>query len=56
MSEHVYCVIIAFKMTEEVKQPICMKFCIKLEHSSMETIQMNQKATAIGDLGLRASS
>ena len=31
-------------MTELVEQWICIKFCIKLEHSSMETIQMIQKA------------
>ena len=31
-------------MTEEVEQQICIKFCVKLEHSSTETIQMIQKA------------
>ena len=31
-------------MTEWVEQQICIKFCIKLEHLSMETIQMIQKA------------
>ena len=50
MSEHVYCVAFAFKkMTERVEQRICIDFCIKLEHSSMETIQMIQKATALGN-------
>ena len=49
LSEHVYCVAVAFKMTEKVEQQICIKFCIKLEHSSMETIQMIQKATAMGN-------
>ena len=44
MSEHVYCVAIAFKMTEQVEQRICVRFCVKLECSSMETIQMIQKA------------
>ena len=44
MNEHVYCVAIALKMTEGVEQQICIKFCIKLEHSSTETIQMIQKA------------
>ena len=44
MSEHVYCVVIAFKMIECVEQRICIKFCVKLEHSSTETIQMIQKA------------
>ena len=42
-SEHMYFVVIAFKMTEQVPQQICIKFCIKLEHSSVETIQMIQK-------------
>ena len=32
------------KMTEWVEQWICIKFCIKVEHSSVETIQMIQKA------------
>ena len=49
LSEHVYCVVIAFKMSEQVDQRICNKFCIKLEHSSAETIQMIQKATAMGN-------
>ena len=49
MSEHVYCVAVAFKMTEQVEQQICIKFCIKLEHSSFETIWMIQKATGMGD-------
>ena len=44
MNEHVYCVVIAFKMTEWVEQRIHIKFCIKPEHSSTETIQMIQKA------------
>ena len=35
---HVYCVTISFKMTEQVDQQICIKFCFKLEHSSAETI------------------
>ena len=39
-----YCVAVALKMTKRVEQQICIKFCIKLEHSSMETIQMIQKA------------
>ena len=43
MSEHVYGVIIAFRMTEQVEQQISIKFCVKLEHSSMETIQMIPK-------------
>ena len=49
LSEHVYCVVITFKMTEQVEQQVCNKFCVKLEHSSTETIQMIQKAAATGD-------
>ena len=44
LSEHVYCVAIAFKMTEQVEQRVCIKFCVKLEHCSAETIPMIQKA------------
>ena len=43
-----YCVVVAFKLTEEVEQQICIKFCVKLEHSSMETIVMVQKAADMG--------
>ena len=43
-------------MTKWVEQSICIKFCIKLECSSMETIQMIQKATAMGNWWLAASS
>ena len=49
LSEHVYCVVVAFKMTERVEQWICIKFCVKLEHSSVETIWMIQKVTAMGN-------
>ena len=38
LSEHVYCVTVAFKMTEQVEQRICIKFCIKFDHFSVETI------------------
>ena len=55
-SKHVYCVAIAFKMTEQVEQQICIKFCVKLEHSSMEAIWMIQKAAAMGTWWLAASS
>ena len=55
LSEHVYCVAITFKMTEQVQQQICTKFCINLEHSSAETIQMIQKAAAMGNWWLAAS-
>ena len=44
LSEHVCCVAVAFKMTEQLEQRIYTKFCVMLEHSSMETIQMIQKA------------
>ena len=43
-------------MTELVEQWICIKSCIKLEHSSTETIQMIQKATAMGNWWWAASS
>ena len=56
LSEHVYCVAIAFKMPEQVEQQICIKFCIKLRHSSSETIWMMQKATATSNWWLAASS
>ena len=56
LSEHVYCEAIAFKMTEWVEQWICIKFCIKLEHSSAETIHMIQEAVAMGNWWLVASS
>ena len=39
-----YCVSITFKMTEQIEQRICIKFCMKLEHSSAETIPMIKKA------------
>ena len=48
MTEHVYRVVITFKMTERVEQQICIKFCIKLEHSSVETMSVIQKAMAVG--------
>ena len=54
-------------MIEWVEQQICIKFCIKLELSSMETIQMikkvakkikrkKKKATAMGNWWLATSS
>ena len=48
LSEHVYCVAIAFKMTEPVEQQICTKLWVKLEYSSTATIQVIQKASAVG--------
>ena len=53
---HVYCVAITFKMTEQVDQWICIKFRVKLQHSSMETICTIQKAAAMGKWWLAASS
>ena len=47
LNEHVYCVAVAFKMTEWVEQWICIRFYTKLERSSTQTIQMTQKATAV---------
>ena len=43
-------------MTEWVEQWTCIKFCVKLEHSSMDTIRMIQKAAAMGNWWLAASS
>ena len=56
LSEHVYCVAVSFKMTEWVEQQICIRFCIKLEQYSLESIQIMQKATAMGNWWLVASS
>ena len=56
LSEHVYCVAVTFKMTEQIEHQICVRFCIKLEHSSTETIWMIQKVAAIGNWWLAASS
>ena len=39
-----------------VEQLICIKFVIKLEHSSTETVRMIQKATAVGNWLSVASS
>ena len=55
LSDHVCCVAITFKTTEWVEQRICIKFCVKLEHSSMESIQIIQKDTAMGNQWLAAS-
>ena len=49
LSEHVYCVVVTFRMTEQIEQLIYIKFCFKLEHSSMETLWMIQKAIATGN-------
>ena len=55
-SRHVHCVAVTFKMTEQVERWICIKFFIKLKHSSVKTIWMFQKATAMGKWWLAASS
>ena len=47
MSEHVYYVAVAFKMTERVEQKNLHQIFIKLEHSSMETIGVIQKSAAV---------
>ena len=56
LSEHVYCVVFTFKMTEQVDQQVCIKFCINLDHSSAETIWMIQKAATMGNWWWAASS
>ena len=42
--------------TEWVEQQICIKLCIKLEHSSTETIRVIHKTAAMGYWWLAASS
>ena len=56
LSELVYCVAVAFKMTERVEQWIYIKFCVKLERSSTEIIWMIKEATAMGNWWLAAST
>ena len=54
---HMYCVAITFNMTEQVEQQwICIKFCVKLEHSLVGTIWMIHKVTGTGNWWLAASS
>ena len=53
---NVYCVAITFKITEWVEQQICIRFCIKFKHSSVDTIRMIQKAVAMGNWWLTAPS
>ena len=50
LSEHVYCVAIPFKMTEWVEQWIHIKFYVKLEHSSKETISVDSEGHSYGQL------
>ena len=40
---------------EQVKQRICIRFCVMLEHSRVENIWVIQKATAMGSWWLAAS-
>ena len=47
----VCCVAVTFKMSKQSNKSI--KFCIKLEHSSVETIRMIQKA--FGDDAISAA-
>ena len=56
LSEHVCCAALKFKMTEQVGQRICIKFCVKLKHSAVETIRMIRKAATMGNWWLTASS
>ena len=49
LSERVYCVTVAFKVTERVEQRIRIRFSVKFEHSSVEAIPMVQKAAATGN-------
>ena len=49
LSEHVCCVAVTFKMTEQAEQQNGIKFCMKLEHSYTKTIWMIQKAAAFGN-------
>ena len=46
---------VTFKMTEQIEQQICIKFCVKLEHFPVETICIIQKASAMGNWWLVAS-
>ena len=41
---------------DSVEPRMCIRFCVKREHSSTETMQMIQKATAMGNWWLAASS
>ena len=50
LSEHVYGVAVTFKMTERAEQWTCIRFCIKLQHSSAEGIRMISKSRSYGQL------
>ena len=51
MSEDVYFVVIAFEMTEQIEQWICIKFCVKLEHSSTELFGWFRRLQLLHDSG-----
>ena len=55
LSEHVYCVAVAFKMIAWGEQQFCIRFFIKLEHSSVGTVRMIQKAAVMGNRWLDSS-
>ena len=50
LSEHVHCAAVAFKMTEQVRKWICIRFCIKLEHYSVENYLDNSEGPSYGQL------
>ena len=39
LREHVYCVAVTFKMTEQLEQQICIKFCIKLRVNYLDDLE-----------------
>ena len=41
--------VVPCKMTEQIEQGICIKFCVKLEHSSAETMIQKAQLWATGD-------
>ena len=49
LSEHVYCVAIAFKVTEQVEQRDCIQFCVKLVHFLHGLYLDDAEATAVGN-------
>ena len=57
LSEYVYVVCgHPIPMTEQEDQRVCIKVCIKPEHSSVDTIPISQKDGAMGNWGLAALS
>ena len=55
LSGHVYCAAIAFKMTQWAEQRICIKFCVRLEHSSTEDWG-DSEGCSYGQLGIGSFS